>query len=298
MMWLVRTLDTGNKIVMTAVSQGITAIFIRPLTDASIHINIFSNDAEPRLFDKNRFPSLTIDGEYNSSFDTIFSQRAIFLEKMQKVLCFVDDRSLGAVVWAGDGIGPNATIYKLMMGKSLHLRLFFHPFSTEEFNLSLVGLADALNQAFGVSTSIDHASSVSNSRETSQSSPEITVDRAAIRAMVEDHWRGFIPVAAAGNMQVTAQCIKNIEDRIRDTTALMEPHKAKIFSQAVDEERELVLNEFKRSPDALKRRLGLLPITQPAPVTIQYRRQSIGDMAVRTAIRATIWETVIALFRR
>jgi hypothetical protein len=138
----------------------------------------------------------------------------------------------------------------------------------------------------------------SNNKENSEFAPEVTVDRAAIRSMVEDHWRGFIPVAAVGNFQATAKVIKNFENRVRDTAALMEPNKAQMFSQVVEEERELVLNEFKRSPDLLKRRLGLVPTVQPTPVTTHYQRQTIGEMAVRTAIRDTIWETVIALFRR
>ena len=228
MMWQVQRLRDGEKIVTTALSQTITLMFIRP-PGAAVHFNITSDEAEPRLFDKNRFPGFTIDGEYISSFDALFRNKDHFLETLHKVLCFVDDRSLGAVIWSGDQITTDATIFKMMRGSSLHVRLFFHPFDTAEYNLSLAGLADALNQAFGVSTTVDQGSG-SNNKENSESAPEVTVDRTAIRSMVEDHWRGFIPVSATGNMEVTAQCIKNFEDRIRNTEALMEPNKGKIFT--------------------------------------------------------------------
>jgi hypothetical protein len=128
--------------------------------------------------------------------------------------------------------------------------------------------------------------------------PDVTIDRAAIRSMVDDHWRNVLSVSATGNLQLTAQLIKNFEDRMRDTTALMGQNKAKMFSLVVEEERKLVLNEFDRNPNLLKKRLGILSAAQPTPAIPYYQPQSIGEMAVRTAIQATIWETVIALFRR
>jgi hypothetical protein len=78
----------------------------------------------------------------------------------------------------------------------------------------------------------------------------------------------------------------------------MEPERAAQFLQAVEEEREIVLTEFKSSPESLKRRLGLTPALRPMVAMPRYQRQTIGEMAVRTAIQATIWETIVALFRR
>ena len=124
----------------------------------------------------------------------------------------------------------------------------------------------------------------------------MTIDRAAIRSMVEDHWRSFISVAVS-NPQIGFQSLENFDERIQATAALMPPERAAMYLQAVEEEREILFNEYNRNPDALKRRLGLGPVRQPNRVVHQHQRQSIGEMAVRTAVRATIWESVISLFR-
>jgi hypothetical protein len=126
--------------------------------------------------------------------------------------------------------------------------------------------------------------------------PDVTIDRAAIRSMVEDHWRSFISVAVS-NPQIGFQTLQNFDERIQATAALMPPERAAMYLQAVEEEREILFNEYNRNPDALKRRLGLGPVRQPNRVVHQHQRQSIGEMAVRTAVRATIWESVISLFR-
>src|SRR5689334_5385829 len=114
--------------------------------------------------------------------------------------------------------------------------------------------------------------------------------------MVEDFWRSFISTAVA-NPQIGAQIIQNFDKRIQATASLMLHDKARMFLQSVEEERDLLFNEYNRNPDALKRRLGLGPVRQPHLVVHQHQRQSIGELAVRTAVRATIWETVISIFR-
>jgi hypothetical protein len=40
-----------------------------------------------------------------------------------------------------------------MMGKNLHVRVFFRPFAMAEYNVSLAGFAAAAEQAFGLSAS-------------------------------------------------------------------------------------------------------------------------------------------------
>jgi hypothetical protein len=125
---------------------------------------------------------------------------------------------------------------------------------------------------------------------------DVTIDRAAIRSIVEDHWRSFISVAVS-DPQIGFQSLQNFDERIQATAALMPPERAAIYLQAVQEEREILFNEYNRNPDALKRRLGLGPVRQPNRVVHQHQRQSIGELAVRTAVRATIWETVVSLFR-
>jgi hypothetical protein len=74
--------------------------------------------------------------------------------------------------------------------------------------------------------------------------------------MVEDFWRSFLAVARQ-NPQVGAESILRFNERMQSTAALMEKEQADIFLRTVEEERELLFNEYERNPDALKRRLGL-----------------------------------------
>jgi hypothetical protein len=125
-------------------------------------------------------------------------------------------------------------------------------------------------------------------------SEAVSIDRHAIRAMVEDFWRSFLAVGRT-NPAIGQQTVMRYEERITSTAALMPDDQARVFLKAVDEERETLFNEYNRDPDALKHRLGL-PL-DPAPVVFYQQRQGFGEMAVRTAVRATIWETIFSLFR-
>jgi hypothetical protein len=128
-------------------------------------------------------------------------------------------------------------------------------------------------------------------------SESFSIDKAAVRAMVEDFWRSFIAVAK-NNAKIGGEIIEQFEERIQSTAALMPSEQAKLFLDVIDEEREILFNEYKRNPVALKHRLGLLPNATPvASPALVYQRQGLGEIAVRTAVRATIWESVFSLFR-
>ena len=71
-MWQLRTLPTGEKIVSTNLSEHMTLMLLRP-RGAPLHMNIFSDEAEPRLFDKIRLPILTVDGEKAVDFNESLS---------------------------------------------------------------------------------------------------------------------------------------------------------------------------------------------------------------------------------
>ena len=122
-----------------------------------------------------------------------------------------------------------------------------------------------------------------------------SIGRDAIRAMVEEFWRSFLAVAKQ-NPQIMRETILHFEERIQATAALMPKQQAAMHLQVIDEEREILFREYERSPDALKRRLGLAPTAAVMPIVI-HRQQSLGEMAARTAIRATILESVYSLFR-
>jgi hypothetical protein len=123
--------------------------------------------------------------------------------------------------------------------------------------------------------------------------------------------------------------------RFEAIAALMPAEQGKAFMQIIHEEDSICSQEHHFHPDRFYRRLQLsarpsnkreqdrfyrkfgidpaavdafvaspdaaqappIPIrSQPAAPT--YHRQGIGEMAVRTAVRATIWELIFSLFRR
>jgi hypothetical protein len=94
-MWQVHTLPDGEKIVSSALSERITAIFQRT-RDARIFINLVSNEVELRLFDKRRLPILTIDGEHVTDFNGLIDiQRNL----PNQIFYFAEDRSVCGVIW-------------------------------------------------------------------------------------------------------------------------------------------------------------------------------------------------------
>jgi hypothetical protein len=89
------------------------------------------------------------------------------------------------------------------------------------------------------------------------------------------------------------------QEQIDAIASLMSPEQTTLFLQMVEEEGEFLFNEHQRDPDASYRRLGLQFTSTPrVQQPIRYQRQGIGEMAVRTAVRATIWELIFSLFRR
>jgi hypothetical protein len=68
------------------------------------------------------------------------------------------------------------------------------------------------------------------------------------------------------------------------------------FTEMVREEYRFLLQELERNPQALFQRLGV-NMGRTARQRV-YRRQGLGELAVRTAVRATVWEMIWSLFRR
>jgi hypothetical protein len=125
-------------------------------------------------------------------------------------------------------------------------------------------------------------------------SQSMDIDRSAIRAMVEDHWRSLLAVAQT-NPHLGRESILRFDEQIQATAALMQPQEGAVFRQTVDEEREILFNEYQRDPDSLKHRLGLTPSV--APTLVIHHQQTLGEVVGRTAVRATVWESIFALFR-
>jgi hypothetical protein len=137
---------------------------------------------------------------------------------------------------------------------------------------------------------------------------EVGVNRAAVRQLVEEQFRAVIlqgryngehnvPRDTAIAMALDLNRRQN--EQIDAITSLMPAEQATLFRQTVEEEGKLFYDEHQRDPDVSYRRLGLqLTSTPQVQQTIRYQRQGIGEMAVRTAVRAAIWELIVSLFRR
>ena len=122
------------------------------------------------------------------------------------------------------------------------------------------------------------------------------MDRQAIIGMVEDYWRAVIPAMQGGDQQTVLEIAQRFEARVDATAKLLPPVEAAAFQQAVDTARERVVAEYQANPTALKRRLGIA-LGVDAPARRQRETDDLGRLAVRTAVRATVWESVWALFR-
>jgi hypothetical protein len=84
-------------------------------------------------------------------------------------------------------------------------------------------------------------------------------------------------------------------ERMNAIAALMSPEQAKEFAQIAFEETQSLRGEMRRDFKALARRLGVeIRPTQPA---YQSHRMGLGELAVRTAVRATVWDIVGSLLR-
>jgi hypothetical protein len=125
-------------------------------------------------------------------------------------------------------------------------------------------------------------------------------DRAAVRELVEDHWRAKIRIRGYGrrakNTELMHQMTNQFADQMEALAEAMPPAQGKEFMGICLEEMRSIAAEFKRSFYNLARRLEVLPGSVSRPGNVSHR-QGIGEMAVRTAVRASIWATIFRLFR-
>jgi hypothetical protein len=123
------------------------------------------------------------------------------------------------------------------------------------------------------------------------------MDRQVIRELVEDYWRTLIPATQAGGAAQFMQVSQEFETRINATAAALDPVEGAAFLQAVDAERQSIASEYEANPAAVKRRLGV-PLGVDAPqVAAAAVGADLAGVAVRTAVRATVWEGIWAIFR-
>jgi hypothetical protein len=124
------------------------------------------------------------------------------------------------------------------------------------------------------------------------------MDDTLARLMVEDFWRAMIPAMQSGNTAAAGDIGQRFERLLAETSERMEFVEGMEFRLAVEGERDLMIAEYQANPAALKRRLGLpLGLDAPTDRRTSSAASDLGQLAVRTAVRATVWESVIAIFR-
>lgn len=126
--------------------------------------------------------------------------------------------------------------------------------------------------------------------------------REVCHGMARDYWTGCLEISATGGAAAAAIYATKFEEVVARKAAEIEAETgiAGLGAQYlayVREERERLLQEFERDPAALRRSLGAPPLMPPPPskpVRTQPRNQRMpmGEMAVRTAVRATVWTLV------
>jgi hypothetical protein len=137
------------------------------------------------------------------------------------------------------------------------------------------------------------------------SDAHIKVDRVAVRQMLEDDFRSQLlfqknyvdthpHTTRQARIAAAQEFFGRWTERIDATAALMPSEQRAAFTEMINEELEFLIQETQRNPDAFAQRLGVnvsRSTSQPA-----YRRQGFGELAVRTAKGATIWELIWSLF--
>jgi hypothetical protein len=118
--------------------------------------------------------------------------------------------------------------------------------------------------------------------------------RNSARLAVEDHWRNFLTLVHIDKSKAI-EALNSFDATINMLTEHIPEPNASLFRQTIETEREKVLDEYDRNPDALKARLGLTN-QECASIRLQ-NRQGFGELAVRTAVRATVWESIRSMFR-
>ena len=126
-------------------------------------------------------------------------------------------------------------------------------------------------------------------------------DRELARTIAEAHWRDMMDAAFRGDLDRGAAIQRRLDERILEIAAQLPSDRSNEFLAVADEERNKLFEEYERDPDALKRRLGCATVQPSSRMARRVSQPStasgVGSTIVQTAVRATVWETVRAIFR-
>jgi hypothetical protein len=139
--------------------------------------------------------------------------------------------------------------------------------------------------------------------------PDVPFDRAMARETIEEFLRSNLqyqrdlifsqPHLTPEQTQGAAMNRQSqFFERIDATANMMSQHEGEAYRNLLLEEYELFMHEFERNPQGVFRRLGFdFSNQQMTTMMLPPRRMGLGELAVRTAVRATVWESIWSLFR-
>jgi hypothetical protein len=115
------------------------------------------------------------------------------------------------------------------------------------------------------------------------------VEIGSVTELVENHYRAFIPHVENNNRPAAAAAIAGLLQRTGDAAKQMGPAQGAAYLQRIESEDARLAAEYAADKAAFKQRLGIVG-RGSTPANHGY-----ADLAVRTAIRATIWEGIARL---
>lgn len=116
--------------------------------------------------------------------------------------------------------------------------------------------------------------------------------------LAQDYWREFLELSVTSGREAALIYMTKFQEVIvrKATEYEAESGIAGIgerYLAYIQEERDRLLQEYQRDPGGLRRSLGAPSLPQmPAATPNTSQRMSIGEMAVRTAVRATVWTLI------
>ena len=130
-------------------------------------------------------------------------------------------------------------------------------------------------------------------RRKEKMNPENEPSQQECKALVDELWRSMLSFAAQGSPTLGEECIRRFEERELAKANKMPRDQGQRYIDMIQDERGRIFDEYTSNADALKRRLNVAGYST--------RNSSVprfANVVVATAVRATIWETVRAIFRR
>jgi hypothetical protein len=126
--------------------------------------------------------------------------------------------------------------------------------------------------------------------------------RKLARIVVEDFWRTLVSVGQSCRSATEAQgkaaeLERTFRSGIEKIAGSLSPAEASAFREAVEDEDNALALLRQTDRKGFFERLKLPDHETAASPVVAQHHQSLGDIAVKTAVRAAVWEGVRALFR-